>query len=200
MALLILGLASASAEATVTMTTYDFSATAFQNITSGSTAPPPFTMVTGSITLTIDSTAGFGGQPAVTDGVVNAVNVPHPTIGFSGSPGSMIFLSGAPFGAALSPTTDNLEMVINHAAITPSIALLVYSNASANADFAAFQTSIAASTIPEPGSLALFGIALAATGAVYRRRADGQATPVRGKRRVIRKDSPCFRRADTSLH
>jgi hypothetical protein len=57
-ALLISGFASVSAEATVIMTTYDFSATAFQNMTFGSTALPPVTMVTGSITLTIDSTGG----------------------------------------------------------------------------------------------------------------------------------------------
>jgi hypothetical protein len=178
-ALVALGVCPSAAQATIITLNYNFVATDFP-------AGAPVDPVVGSFSVSFDNGSDL---VDVTDGLTASINLPLTLgIGFSYFRSTDLFLIGdlliggptsppAPFGPrggvdSQKAGTNDFGLGVTTVSTNPTPGILDYTTVGANTFFGTESFSLLPRQVPEPATLSLLGVALAAAGMRhYRRRA-----------------------------
>jgi hypothetical protein len=173
-ALVALAWAAASANAAIISNTYNFTASDFTTFSGSATPAAPVDPVTGSFSVTFDNTVDVDN---VTSGITqNALNIAlGSTLAFSYVASvDMLMIGGLQTNVSgILNGSDDFLLVINGVSTTPVFTTFGYTDADFDVAFLAGTGSVTVGSVvavAEPGSLALFGAALAGLGIIRRKR------------------------------
>jgi hypothetical protein len=174
-ALVALACAAAPASAAIISNTYNFTASGFTTFSGSATPAAPVDPVTGSFSVTFDNTVTVDN---VTSGITqNALNIAlGSTLAFSYVANvDMLMIGGLQTNVSgILNGSDDFLLVINGVSTTPVFTTFGYTDAEfPDVAFLASTGSVtvgAVVAVAEPGTLALFGAALAGLGFIRRKR------------------------------